>query len=223
MQPAASSVLVVEDDIVIARDVRTTLERNGYRVLAVVTDNAEASRAVTQETPDFALLDIGLRGGSGLDVARDLNQRGVAFAFVTGRSDTGTLHAAAELGPTGFVVKPFSERQLVATVAVGLARLAQRPEVRARDALQKIAALVIEHGLAAPPAHTEPTASTADLSELSTREWEVLRELLAHNRVPAIAKKLHISPATVRNHLKSIFAKVGVHSQQELLERLVQR
>ncbi len=56
--------------------------------------------------------------------------------------------------------------------------------------------------------------------ELSPRQWEVLRRLLRGERVPGIARDLFISASTVRNHLTAIFAKVGVHSQEELLARL---
>jgi PAS domain S-box-containing protein len=56
------------------------------------------------------------------------------------------------------------------------------------------------------------------LSELSDREREVLGHLMAGSRVPTIAEKLFISPNTVRNHLKAIYRKVDVSSQNELIE-----
>jgi PAS domain S-box-containing protein len=59
-----------------------------------------------------------------------------------------------------------------------------------------------------------------DLEGLSPREREVLAHLVSGERVPTIAKKLHISPHTVRNHLKSIFRQVGVSNQSELIERI---
>lgn len=59
-----------------------------------------------------------------------------------------------------------------------------------------------------------------DLRELSDREREVLVELLNGSRVAAVAKKLFISPHTVRNHLKAMFRKVGVANQGELIERI---
>lgn len=59
-----------------------------------------------------------------------------------------------------------------------------------------------------------------DLDELTDREREVLVHLVSGQRVPAIAKTLHISPHTVRNHLKSIFRQVGVGNQSELIEHI---
>ncbi|MEQ1788181.1 MAG: LuxR C-terminal-related transcriptional regulator [Acidimicrobiales bacterium] len=55
---------------------------------------------------------------------------------------------------------------------------------------------------------------------LSPRQWEVLRRLLQGERVPGIARALFLSNSTVRNHLTAIFAKFGVHSQEELIQLL---
>ena len=57
-------------------------------------------------------------------------------------------------------------------------------------------------------------------ARLSTRETEVLSLLLSGQRVPSIAGQLHISPHTVRNHLKSMFRKLEVSTQAELIERV---
>jgi PAS domain S-box-containing protein len=62
--------------------------------------------------------------------------------------------------------------------------------------------------------------SHSALEELSDREMEVVVQLADGRRVPAIAKALYISPNTVRNHLKSVYRKLGVHSQTELLETI---
>ncbi len=55
---------------------------------------------------------------------------------------------------------------------------------------------------------------------LSPRQWEILRRLLQGERVPGIARSLYLSASTVRNHLTAIFAKFGVHSQEELIQLL---
>ncbi len=55
------------------------------------------------------------------------------------------------------------------------------------------------------------------LSRLTTRELEIIRRLVSGDRAPSIAEALFLSPSTVRNHLHSIYRKLGVHSQQELI------
>jgi DNA-binding NarL/FixJ family response regulator len=56
---------------------------------------------------------------------------------------------------------------------------------------------------------------------LSTRQWEILTRLVRGERVQDIADALYLSPATVRNHLTAVYRKFGVHSQAELLARLL--
>ena len=63
-------------------------------------------------------------------------------------------------------------------------------------------------------------SATPYVKELSPRQQEVLRRLLQGERVPGIARNLFLSPSTVRNHLTAIFAKLGVHSQEELIQLL---
>ena len=86
--------------------------------------------------------------------------------------------------------------------------------------LRRIAAELRAAGLM-DEVHRLPTAEDhPELNELSSRQWEVLARLLRGDRVPTIAKEMHLSQATVRNHLSAIFVIFGVHSQAELLARL---
>ena len=90
-----------------------------------------------------------------------------------------------------------------------------------RSALDRIALEIQAVGLAADLTHPGALAvEDPELQDLSRREKEVLAELGAGMRVPGIARSLHISPHTVRNHLKSIYRKVGVKTQSELIERV---
>lgn len=68
-----------------------------------------------------------------------------------------------------------------------------------------------------------PIRPDVDLSQLSSRELEIVTRLMAGDRVPAIAKQLFLSEGTIRNHLSSVFGKLGVKTQQELIELLRQR
>jgi DNA-binding CsgD family transcriptional regulator len=62
------------------------------------------------------------------------------------------------------------------------------------------------------------TRAVPGLSQLTTRELEIMNRLLEGDRVPSIAKSLFLSQSTIRNHLASVFAKIGVSSQQELVD-----
>jgi len=86
--------------------------------------------------------------------------------------------------------------------------------------LRRIAAELRAAGLLDEAQHLPTAAEHPELNELSSRQWEVLVRLLRGDRVPTIAAELHLSQATVRNHLSAIFVIFDVHSQAELLARL---
>jgi DNA-binding CsgD family transcriptional regulator len=91
--------------------------------------------------------------------------------------------------------------------------------LEAHELLAQLAAGIDAIGTARQMAGISASNRTA-LARLSARELDIVTRLLTGDRVPAIAKALFLSPSTVRNHLSSIFTKVGVHSQQELLDLL---
>lgn len=86
--------------------------------------------------------------------------------------------------------------------------------------LRRIGAEVRAAGVIENVSTLRPHVDHPELTNLTTRQWEILSLLLDGLRVPAIAAHLYLSPSTVRNHLATIFRKFGVHSQSELLELL---
>lgn len=227
-------VLVVEDEAIVARDIERMLEQAGYDVAACANTYEAARRWAEQHTPDLALVDIALPEGrmAGLDLAGDLRRRGARVVFVTAHADRETITRAGRLHPCGYLVKPFTETQLLAAVTFALAQPADQAattETLARavagieSRLGQLTTMLVEAGVAPPPAEAGPATERLEaLRQLSSREREVLRLLLANRRVPQIATRLFISQHTVRTHLKSIFRKLDVHSQSELIERLGQ-
>ena len=220
-----AAILIAEDERIVARDMERILGGAGYDVIGVATSPEAVHTMLEARTPDLLLLDIALvRPNDGLELASTID---VPIVFVSGRSDVATLRRAGALPARGFVVKPFTPAQLLASVEVALgAPGSGSPELeRARAALASIAQTLEEIGFAMP---TEPSEgmrlrAVPGLESLSPREREVLDALLSHRRPPQIAQDLFISPHTVRNHLKSIYAKLGVHSQAELLELVLPR
>jgi PAS domain S-box-containing protein len=92
---------------------------------------------------------------------------------------------------------------------------------RLEDHLWRIALEVAAAGIGDAPATTEMWWGDPALRELSQRQLEILRRLLRGERVPTIARDLYLSQSTVRNHLSAIYRRLGVHSQAELLARLL--
>ena len=116
------TILVVEDEVSIARLVRDYLERAGFQV--VVTGDGESALASARGSkPDLVILDLGLPGRDGLDVARELRRSSeLPIVMLTARGDEADRVAGLELGADDYVVKPFSPRELVARVRAVLRR-----------------------------------------------------------------------------------------------------
>jgi DNA-binding CsgD family transcriptional regulator len=86
------------------------------------------------------------------------------------------------------------------------------------DALTRIGAELTKAGVATEPTANHANLDRVELTRLSPRERDVLEHLLDGHRVSTISQRLEVSEHTVRNHLKSMFRKLGVHSQPELID-----
>jgi DNA-binding response OmpR family regulator len=125
-------ILVVEDEMEIARVVRDYLVEAGYDV--VVAGTGEAALASARGSrPDLVVLDLGLPGVDGLDVARELTgSSGVPIVMLTARGDETDRIVGLELGADDYVVKPFSPKELVARVRAVLRRSGAEAMLRER-------------------------------------------------------------------------------------------
>jgi len=115
-------ILVVEDETKIARLVRDYLEHAGFEVI-VAADGDTALASARRSKPDLVVLDLGLPGRDGLDVARTLRRTSsVPIVMLTARGDETDRVVGLELGADDYVVKPFSPKELVARVRAVLRR-----------------------------------------------------------------------------------------------------
>src|SRR6202521_4800801 len=134
---AVATILVVDDEPRIVQLVRDYLEHGGFTVL-VASDGPSALRSARTGRPDLVVLDLGLPGLDGLDVARALRRDGeVPIIMLTARTDESDKLIGLELGADDYLTKPFSPKELVARVRSVLRRseAAQAPGdlIRAGD------------------------------------------------------------------------------------------
>ena len=115
-------ILIVEDENIVALDMRMRLESMGYRVLDVADSGDKAIECAIGLAPDLVLMDIKLKGGvDGIEAARQLRDRtGVPIIFVTAFTDEKTLERAKLASPYGYIVKPFHERELRIAIELAL-------------------------------------------------------------------------------------------------------
>jgi DNA-binding NtrC family response regulator len=122
--PTPPRILVVEDEAIVALDIEERLKRLGYEVVGIVDSAADAIAQAGELRPDLVLMDVELRNGpDGIVAAERLRAEvGVPVVFLTAYADPETLDRAKRASPHGYVVKPFDERDLRATVEIALYR-----------------------------------------------------------------------------------------------------
>ncbi|MBW3540845.1 MAG: response regulator [Planctomycetes bacterium] len=132
-------ILVVEDEAIVARDLRMTLERLGYDVAATVATGGDALDAVESHRPELVLMDISLRGPmDGVEAAAIIRERHqIPVVYLTAHADESTLQRAKITEPFGYVLKPFDEREL--HTAIQMAAHKHRLEQELRNSRQWLA------------------------------------------------------------------------------------
>jgi diguanylate cyclase (GGDEF)-like protein len=117
-------VLVVEDERIVALDLRGALEALGYAVVGTAASSDEALRAVDERRPDLVLMDIRISGASdGIQTARMLRSRyHLPVVYLTATADEETLERALATDPAGYLVKPYNPHSLRTTIEVAFRR-----------------------------------------------------------------------------------------------------
>ncbi len=118
-----ASVLIVEDESIVAFNLQRALTRLGYDVPAFVANGEDAVRTAQRTRPDAVLMDIRLQGDlDGIGAAEQLAAHSIPVLFVTSHSDDETLERARATRPYGFLVKPVQERELHAALQMVIER-----------------------------------------------------------------------------------------------------
>jgi DNA-binding response OmpR family regulator len=130
-------ILVIEDEPPISMAVKDELEFEGFQV-EVVEDGQEGLEKTLQDTPDLVVLDLMLPGKSGLEICRDVRERGLKTPIIvlTARTQETDRVRGLDLGADDYVVKPFSLAELLARVRAVLRRSEKPGEESDPDVLQ---------------------------------------------------------------------------------------
>lgn len=187
--------LLIADDQALVRGALAALLdlEPDLQVVSEVGRGDEVVAAAKASTPDVALLDVEMPGLDGIEAAAALRTAvpGVRILMVTTFGRPGYLRRAMEAGAAGFVVKDTPAAQLADAVR------------RVHQGLR-----VVDPSLAAE-------TLVAGTSPLTGRESDVLRAAREGGTVADIAKELHLSEGTVRNHLSAAIGKTGARTRAE--------
>lgn len=121
---AQEKILIVDDEVVVAEDIRRQLRSLGYVVVGVVASGSEAVDLAGEHRPDLILMDIKLKGPlDGIDAARTIHSRyGIPVIYLTAFSDEDTLERARHTLPLAYLIKPFVSSDLRAALDLALFR-----------------------------------------------------------------------------------------------------
>jgi PAS domain S-box-containing protein len=119
---AETQILIVEDESIVAEDIRRTLQSLGYNVPAVASSGEEAIKKVKENSPELVLMDIMLKGKmDGIDAAGQIRSHfNIPVVYLTAYSDDKILERAKITEPFGYIIKPFNERELQINIEIAL-------------------------------------------------------------------------------------------------------
>ncbi|MDZ7961148.1 MAG: ATP-binding protein [Aulosira sp. DedQUE10] len=130
-------ILVVEDEIIIAFDIKSCLEKAGYIVPAIAANGKQAIEKAAEFHPDLILMDVMLKGDmNGIEAAAEIgNLFNIPVIYLTAYSDQNHIQKAKTTQPFGYILKPFEETQLITTIEIALNK--HQIELVMREALEK--------------------------------------------------------------------------------------
>ena len=198
------TVLIVDDHPVVRQGLRVLLDvHDGIEVAGEAADGEEALALAAALEPDVILLDLKLPGLDGVAVLTELRSRGIGarVLVLTSANDPAQVSRAVQAGASGFLYKDVDPDALIRAIrAVNDGNLLLAP-----DAAAPLMA-----------AHATPAAAPrGGLASLTVREREVLDQLARGRSNREIARELHVSEKTVKTHVSSVLAKLGVQDRTQ--------
>lgn len=126
------NILIVEDELPIAESLKEILEILKHKVVGIAASYGDAVEHLKKEQVDLVLLDIQLKGDrTGLDVAETINEHfHLPYIFTTAFADEATIQQATELGPYGYIVKPYGMKDINPAVEIAFQNYKKSQEIK---------------------------------------------------------------------------------------------
>ena len=206
-EPAAAlRVMVVDDHDLFRSGLRRLLDE--YDELDVVAEARRGDEAVQRSVdvrPDVVVMDVNMPGMSGVDATRGVLEASPASAvlMLTVTSDEDAVLDAVLAGASGYLLKDATLPEIVSGIRAAAAGQSLIAPAVAGDLLARLR----RHG------SSEALPTPAQAPELTSREHEVLRLVVAGRDNSEIGKELHLSPSTIKHHVSNTLQKLGVDNR----------
>lgn len=206
-------VIVVDDDKIVVRSLATILGAEpDVDVVGTGTSGHEAVSLFTRVEPDVVLMDIQMTDGDGLTAAEEIlgMEPAARIVFLTTFSDDEYIVRALRLGARGYLIK-----QDVSTIVPALRSVMSGQCVLEGEVLARAAELSMGTNARGENASSSARDESA-LKGLSAREVDVVRAIADGMTNAEVAATLFMSEGTVRNHISSILAKLGLRNRTQI-------
>lgn len=194
-------VLIVEDEPLIAYDIESIINNIDFKVAATAYSYNDAIEALSTHKPDIVLLDVNLSDEKdGIDIANIINmQYKIPFVYLTSYADKSTLDKAKKTRPSGYIVKPFEERDILAGLEIALYNFYEK------ENNETLVFEYINKHLQLP---------------FSDREFDVLNALYEGKTNQQMAEELFVSVNTIKTHISNIFFKLDANSRTAAIAKV---
>jgi len=201
-------VLIVDDHPHFRDGLRgLLLSASDLEVIGEAGDGREAISLAERLQPDVILMDLGMPGVNGIEATRAILRTSphISILVISMQEDDDSVFAALQAGARGYLLKGALKAEILRSIRAVVSGEAIFGPAIARRLMQYFAA---------PPPSAPPDA----FPELTGREHEIL-VIARHETNPEIAKRLYLSPKTVRNHVSNIFTKLQVADRAQAIIR----
>ena len=125
-------VLIVEDEMILASDIRMQLQNEGYNVVGIAKNGEKAINLTKERNPDIILMDIAIKGEiDGVETAEEIHKfYDVPIVYITAYFDDKTLNRAIKTEPYGYIIKPFQDGQIHCTIVLAIYKYQQEQALK---------------------------------------------------------------------------------------------
>ncbi|MBW4641694.1 MAG: response regulator [Goleter apudmare HA4340-LM2] len=233
-------ILIVEDERIIAFDIKNCLENSGYTVVGIAVSGEKAIENTADFHPDLVLIDVMLKGQmSGIDAAREIGYRfNIPVVYLTAYSDESNLQKVKMTQPYGYILKPFIEPQLITTIEIALSKHQSEMVIRKALAQEKEDRKVksnfvsmVSHEFRNPLSNiatcTELLANYShQLNEAKTHEYiyhiqnsvkqidNLLSDVLLMGKAEAATSQLNLAPIDLETFAKNMITEIQLSASE---------